>query len=338
MSKPRVFVTRTIPDRGLRKVLEQTDATVWEEELPPPSAILLEWASQADGLLTLLTDKIDAELMDAAPKLKVVANFAVGFDNFDVPAATQRGILMTNTPGVLTDTTADLAFTLLMACARRIVEGRDYARHGHWRTWGPMLLMGQDIHGATLGIAGIGRIGLAMARRAAGFGMRILYHGITRSEVAEKELGATAVSKEELLARADFVSLHVPLTPETRHYIDAAALKIMKPNAILINTARGPVVDTMALYAALKAGQIFAAGLDVTDPEPLPADHPLYTLDNALIVPHIASASFETRSKMAEMAADNLLAGLAGKLPPNCLNPEAMKAQSEFRSGAQKPA
>jgi glyoxylate reductase len=325
MSKPRVFVTRIIPDRGLRKVLEQTDATVWEDELPPPRTVLLEWARQADGLLTLLTDKIDAELMDAAPKLKVVANFAVGFDNFDVPAATQRGILMTNTPGVLTDTTADLAFALLMACARRIVEGRDYANIGHWRTWGPMLLMGQDIHGATLGIAGIGRIGLAMARRAVGFGMRILYHDAMRSEVAEKELGAIPVSKAELLAQSDFVSLHVPLTPETRHYIDADALKMMKPNAVLVNTSRGPVVDTMALYEALKAGQIFAAGLDVTDPEPLPADHPLYTLDNALIVPHIASASFETRSKMAEMAADNLLAGLAGKLPPNCLNPEALK-------------
>ncbi|MFN3332169.1 MAG: NAD(P)-dependent oxidoreductase, partial [Caldilinea sp.] len=189
---------------------------------------------------------------------------------------------------------------------------------------GPMLLMGQDIHGATLGIAGIGRIGLAVARRAVGFGMRILYHDAMRSEVAENELGAIRVNKEELLAQSDFVSLHVPLTPETRHYIDAAALKMMKPNAILINTARGPVVDTMALYEALKARQIFAAGLDVTDPEPLPADHPLYTLDNALIVPHIASASFETRSKMAEMAADNLLAGLAGKLPPNCLNPEAV--------------
>jgi glyoxylate reductase len=325
MSKPRVFVTRIIPDRGLRKVLEQTDATVWENELPPPRSLLLEWAGQADGLLTLLTDRIDAELMDAAPKLKVVANFAVGFDNFDVPAATQRGILMTNTPGVLTDTTADLAFALLMACARRIVEGRDYAKNGHWRTWGPMLLMGQDIHGATLGIAGIGRIGLAMARRAVGFGMRILYHDAMRSEVAESELGAIRVNKEELLTQSDFVSLHVPLTPETRHYIDADALRIMKPNAILINTARGPVVDTMALYEALKARQIFAAGLDVTDPEPLPADHPLYTLDNALIVPHIASASFETRSKMAEMAADNLLAGLAGKLPPNCLNPEAFK-------------
>ncbi|MFO7633251.1 MAG: D-glycerate dehydrogenase [Caldilinea sp.] len=325
MTKPRVFVTRIIPDRGLQKVLEQTDATVWQEELPPPRAVLLDWARQADGLLTLLTDKIDAELMDAAPKLKVVANFAVGYDNFDVPAATQRSVLMTNTPGVLTDTTADLAFTLLMACARRIAEGRDYAKNGHWRTWGPMLLMGQDIHDATLGIAGIGRIGLAMAQRARGFGMRILYHDAMRSEVAEQDLGAVRVSKEELLSQSDFVSLHVPLTPETRHYIDAAALRQMKPNAILINTARGPVVDTMALYEALKVQQIFAAGLDVTDPEPLPADHPLYTLDNALIVPHIASASFETRSKMAEMAADNLLAGLAGNMPPNCLNPEAKK-------------
>ncbi|HQY94380.1 D-glycerate dehydrogenase [Caldilinea sp.] len=325
MSKPRVFVTRIIPDRGLQKVLAQTDATVWQEELPPPRAVLLDWARQADGLLTLLTDKIDAELMDAAPNLKVVANFAVGFDNFDVPSATQRSVLMTNTPGVLTDTTADLAFTLLMACARRIAEGRDYAKNGHWRTWGPMLLMGQDIHGATLGIAGIGRIGLAMARRARGFGMRILYHDAMRSEVAESELGAIPVSKEELLAQSDFVSLHVPLTPETRHYINAASLRLMKPNAILVNTSRGPVVDTMALYDALKAGQIFAAGLDVTDPEPLPAEHPLYTLDNALIVPHIASASFETRSQMAEMAADNLLAGLAGTLPPNCLNPAAMK-------------
>ncbi len=323
MTKPRVFVTRIIPERGLAKVLAQTNATVWQEELPPPRALLLEWARQADGLLTLLTDKIDAELMDAAPTLKVVANFAVGFDNFDVPAATQRGILMTNTPGVLTETTADLAFTLLMACARRIAEGRDYARQGHWRTWGPMLLMGQDIHGATLGIAGIGRIGLALARRARGFGMRILYHDAMRSAVAEQELGAIPVSKEELLAQSDFLSLHVPLTPETRHYIDAAALRQMKPNAILVNTSRGPVVDTMALYEALKAQQIFAAGLDVTDPEPLAADHPLYTLDNALIVPHIASASFETRSQMAEMAADNLLAGLAGTMPPNCLNPEA---------------
>ena len=216
MTKPRVFVTRIIPDRGLAKVLAHTDATVWQEELPPPRSVLLDWARQADGLLTLLTDKIDAELMDAAPRLKVVANFAVGFDNIDVPAATQRKILATNTPGVLTETTADLAFTLLMACARRIAEGRDYAKNGHWRTWGPMLLMGQDIHGATLGIAGIGRIGLAMARRAKGFGMRIIYNDAMRSEVAEKELGAIPVTKAELLAQSDFLSLHVPLMAETR--------------------------------------------------------------------------------------------------------------------------
>ncbi len=325
MDKPKVFVSRIIPDRGLNKILAHTDATVWQDELPPPRATLLDWARLADGMLTLLTDKIDAELMDAAPQLKVVANFAVGYDNIDVNAATQRGILVTNTPGVLTETTADLAFTLLVACARRITEGRDYAKAGQWKTWGPMLLMGQDIHGATLGVAGIGRIGLAVARRAKGFGMNILYHDTARSEVAEMELGALPVTKEELLAQSDFLSLHVPLTSETRHFIDAAALKKMKPSAVLVNTSRGPVVDTMALYEALKAGRIFAAGLDVTDPEPLPADHALYTLENALIVPHIASASFETRSRMAEMAADNLLAGLEGRLPPNCLNPQALK-------------
>lgn len=322
MSKPKVFVTRIIPDRGLQTILQNTDATVWQDELPPPRDVLLQRARECDGLVTLLTDRIDAELMDAAPRLKVVANYAVGFDNIDVKAATARGIWATNTPGVLTETTADLAFALLMACARRIVEGRDYAKAGRWRTWGPMLLMGQDIHGATLGIAGMGRIGYAVAQRGKGFGMTILYHDAIRNEKAENDLGATWVSMDELLSRSDFLSLHVPLTPETRHLINAESLKRMKPNAVLVNTARGPVVDTMALYEALKAGRIFAAGLDVTDPEPLPADHPLYTLDNCLIVPHIASASFETRSRMAEMAAENLLAGLAGRTPPNCLNPE----------------
>lgn len=323
MSKPKVFVTRIIPDRGLQTILQNTDAIVWQDELPPPRDVLLQRARDCDGLVTLLTDKIDAELMDAAPRLKVVANYAVGFDNIDVKAATARGIWATNTPGVLTETTADLAFTLLMACARRIAEGRDYAKAGKWRTWGPMLLMGQDIHGATLGIAGMGRIGYAMAQRGKGFGMTILYHDAIRNEKAEKDLGAIYVSMDDLLARSDFLSLHVPLTPETRHLINAESLKRMKPNAVLVNTARGPVVDTTALYEALKAGRIFAAGLDVTDPEPLPADNPLYTLDNCLIVPHIASASFETRSRMAEMAAENLLAGLAGRTPPNCLNPEA---------------
>ena len=322
MSKPKVFVTRIIPDRGLQKIVDQTDATVWQDELPPPRDVLLEQASQCDGMVTLLTDKIDAALMDAAPRLKVVANFAVGFDNIDVKAATAHGIWATNTPGVLTETTADLAFTLLMACARRIAEGRDYAKAGKWRTWGPMLLMGQDIHGATLGIAGMGRIGYAVAQRGKAFGMNLVYHDAVRSERAEMELGAAYVSMDELLAQSDFLSLHVPLTPDTRHLINANSLARMKPSAVLVNTSRGPVVDSLALYEALKAQQIFAAGLDVTDPEPLPADHPLYTVDNCLIVPHIASASFETRSQMAEMAADNLLAGLADRVPPNCLNPE----------------
>lgn len=325
MAKPKVFVTRVIPEQGLRKVRELTDATVWQDELPPPRDVLLQYARESDGMITLLTDKVDAELLDQALQLKVVANYAVGFDNIDVAAATARKVPVTNTPGVLTETTADLAFTLLVSAARRIVEGSDYARNGHWRTWGPMLLLGQDIYGATLGIAGIGRIGYAVARRARGFNMNILYYDTVRNEQAEREFGARFVSKEELLQQSDFVSLHVPLTPQTRHFIDAAALAMMKPNAVLVNTSRGPVVDTMALHDALKAGTIFAAALDVTDPEPLPADHPLYTLDNALIVPHIASASFETRNRMAEMAADNLLAGLAGEQPPNCLNPEVFK-------------
>lgn len=322
MSKPKVFVSRIIPERGLSRILENTDATVWQDELPPPRDVLLQRVRDCEGLVSLLTDKIDGELFDAAPKLKVVANYAVGFDNIDVPAATQRKIPVSNTPGVLTETTADLAFTLLVSCARRIAEGRDYAKNGRWKTWGPQLLLGQDIYGATLGIAGIGRIGYAVARRAKGFNMKIIYNDAVHNEMAEKELGARYVSKEELLAQSDFLSLHVPLLPETRHYIDAAALATMKPTAVLVNTSRGPVVDTMALYEALKARRIFAAGLDVTDPEPLPANHPLYTLDNALIMPHIASASFETRNRMAEIAADNLLAGLAGKVPPNCLNPQ----------------
>jgi glyoxylate reductase len=326
MLKPKVFVTRVIPDRGLQKILAATDAEVWQDELPPSRTILLQKAHGCDGLVTLLTDKVDDELFDAAPHLKVVANYAVGFDNIDVPAATRRGIPVTNTPGVLTETTADLAFTLLVSSARRIAEGRDYAKQGKWKTWGPMLLQGQDIYGATLGIAGIGRIGAAVARRGKGFNMKILYYDAVRNEQAEKELGAQFVSKEELLRQSDFVSLHVPLTPQTRHFINAEALNMMKPTAVLVNTSRGPVVDTMALYEALRDQRIFAAGLDVTDPEPLPADHPLYTLDNALIVPHIASASFETRSRMAEMAAENLFAGLEGRLPPNCLNPEVMKA------------
>jgi glyoxylate reductase len=323
-SRPKVFVSRVIPDDGLRQVTEATDATVWPDDLPPPRDELLGAIAGCDGVLTLLTDRVDAEFLDrAGPQLKVVSNYAVGFDNVDVAECTRRGIPVGNTPGVLTETTADLAFALLMAAARRLAEGDRYVRAGKWKTWGPMLLMGPDVHGATIGIVGFGRIGQAMARRAAGFGMTILYHDVNElpGEVTGP-LGATFTPLEELLARSDFVSLHVNLTDETRHLIDASALRAMKSTAVLVNTSRGPVVDGAALYEALKGGEIAAAALDVTDPEPIPADDPLLTLDSCLVVPHIASASRATRGKMAEMAAANLLAGLRGERLPTPVNPE----------------
>jgi glyoxylate reductase len=323
-SPAKVFVARAIPEPGLTPVRAATDADVWTDELPPSREVLLRRVQGIDGLLSLLTDRVDDELLDAAgPQLKVVSNFAVGFDNIDVAACTRRGIPVGNTPGVLTETTADLAFALLMAAARRLPEAYDYVRAGRWRTWGPMLLLGHDIHGATLGIVGFGRIGREMARRATGFGMRVLYHDVhpaTREE--EQQLNASRVEMDQLLAESDFISLHTNLTPETRHLLDAAAFARMKPDAIVINTSRGPVVDHDALFEALRDGVIAAAALDVTDPEPLPADHPLLTLPNCLVVPHIASASIETRGRMARMAADNLLAGLRGERLPNCVNPE----------------
>jgi glyoxylate reductase len=248
----------------------------------------------------------------------------VGYNNIDVPAATARGIAVGNTPGVLTDTTADFAFTLLMAAARRVVEGADFVRAGRWKTWGPTLLLGHDIHHATLGIVGFGRIGQTVARRATGFDMRILYHDpyVEGDDPAARELGAQAVTLDELYASADFVSVHVPLIPETRHLIDAQALSKMKPTAILINTSRGPVVDPVALYEALEDGEIAYAALDVTEPEPIPVDSPLLSLSNCLVVPHIASASIVTRTRMAEIAARNLIAGVRGEPLPAWVNPE----------------
>lgn len=324
MTKPRVLVTRIIPDAGLDLVNEAADVDLWEDELPPPRDELLRRVAGVDGILSLLTDRVDDELLDAAgAQLKVVSNFAVGFDNIDVPALTRRRIPAGNTPGVLTETTADLAFALLMAAARRIPEGVEYVRAGKWRTWGPLLLMGVDIHGATLGIVGFGRIGREMARRGRGFGMRILYHDVhPASPDEEAELGARRVEMADLLREADFVSLHVNLTEETQHLIDADALRAMKPTAVLVNTSRGPVVDPAALEGALREGEIFAAGLDVTEPEPLPADHPLVRLPNCVVVPHIASASRVTRDRMAQMAAENLLAGLRGERLPTPINPE----------------
>jgi glyoxylate reductase len=324
VTRPRVFIARRIPDEGIAPIEAVADTTVWPDELPPPRKALLTAVAGCDAVLTLLTDRVDDEFLDAAgTQLKVVSNYAVGFDNVDVPACTRRGTPVGNTPGVLTDTTADLAFALLLAAGRRLPEGDRYVRDGKWRTWGPLLLLGPDIHGATIGIVGFGRIGQAVARRAMGFGMRILYHDVARAPAAvETGFAATFVPLEELLAQADFVSLHVNLTPETRGLIDAEKLSWMKPTAVLVNTSRGPVVDHAALADALQDGTIFAAGLDVTDPEPIPADHPLVGLDNCLVVPHIASASRATRAKMAEMAAANVLAGLNGDRLPTPVNPE----------------
>jgi len=320
--KPKVYVTRLIPEPGLDMVLEACDARVWEEELPPPRDVLLKEVRDVEGLLSLLTDKVDAELMDAAPRLKVISNYAVGFDNIDVAEATRRRIPVGNTPGVLTDSTADLAFALMMAAGRRLIEGVDYVRAGKWKTWGPKLLLGQDIHGATLGIIGFGRIGQAMAKRAIGFDMRVLAYDPYPDQKAAKALGVELVELDRLLAESDFISLHPLLTKETYHMIGEREFKLMKPTAILVNAARGPIVDPKALYNALKNGEIAYAALDVTEPEPIPMDDPLLTLPNCIIVPHIASASRATRGKMAEMAAANLLAGLRGERLPNCVNPE----------------
>lgn len=321
MTQPNVFVTRRIPDQGLAMIRQACAVTIWEDELPPPYNVLRAEAAHADGLLTLLSDRVDAPLLAAAPRLKVVSQMAVGFDNIDLAAATARGIPVGHTPGVLTETTADLAFALLMAAARRLPEAERFVHAGKWRTWGPMLLLGQDIHGATLGIVGMGRIGLAVARRAQGFGMRIIYYSRRESDEA-RALGAEYLPLDEVFAQADFISLHTPLTPETYHLIDDRAFALMKPTAILINTARGGVIDPDALYRALSTGKIAAAALDVTEPEPIPPDSPLLTLDNCLIVPHIGSASVATRTRIAVMAAENLLAGLRGERLPHCANPQ----------------
>ena len=323
--KPKVYVTRLLPKPAMERIYASCDAKTWEGELPPPREVILENVADADGLLSLLTDKIDAEVMDKAPRLKVISNCAVGFDNIDIAAATKRGIVVGNTPGVLTETTADFAFALLMASARRIVEGDKLVRAGEWKTWGPMILLGQDVHAATLGIIGLGRIGAAVARRAKGFGMKTRYFDVNRNLQAEQELGVEFTDLDRVLSESDFLTIHTNLTPETHHLIGAKEFEKMKENCILVNTSRGPIVDNMALYEALRDGKIAYAALDVTDPEPIPKDHPLLTLQNVIIVPHIASASVATRTKMGLMAADNLIAGLKGEMPPNAVNPETLK-------------
>jgi glyoxylate reductase len=316
----KVYVTRQLPEEALSIIRPAAEMEVWPEEAPPPRPVLLEKATDLDGLLCLLTDRIDVELLETAPKLKVVSQMAVGYDNIDVPACTARGIKVGNTPGVLTETTADLAFALLLATARRIVEADRFTRKGEWQTWSPMLLTGPDVHHATIGIIGLGRIGFEVARRARGFEMRILYSNRSRNERAERELGAQHVDLETLLAESDFVSIHTPLSPETRHLMGAPQFAKMKPTAIFINTARGGVVDQRALYDALRQKQIAAAGLDVFEVEPLPDDDPLLELENTVLLPHIGSASVATRTRMAVLAAENLVAGLQSRPLPHPIN------------------
>lgn len=293
---------------------------VWPEAGPPPYRVLIERVAGCNGLLCLLTDRIDAALLDAAgPGLRVVSQMAVGVDNIDLAACTARGIPVGHTPGVLTEATADLTLALMLATARRLVEAANDVRAGRWRTWDPLGWVGPDLHGSTVGIIGLGRIGAAVARRLAGFGVSLLYHNPRPSLFAD-DLAATWVGFDELLARSDFVTLHCPYSPATHHLIDASALARMKPTAILVNTTRGGVVDQIALLEALATGRIAAAGLDVTTPEPLPPDHPLLSLANVVVLPHIGSASEPTRVRMAEMAVDNLLAGLQGRSLPHCAN------------------
>jgi glyoxylate reductase len=302
----KVFVTRRLPGGALDRLAAEHEVEVWPEQLPPGKQELSARAPELEGLLSMLTDPVDAELIEAAPKLRAISNYAVGVDNVDLEAAAARGIPVGNTPGVLTDTTADLAVALMLGISRHLVEGDAYVRRGEWRTWETGLFLGHDLHGATAGIVGFGRIGQAVARRLRGFGCEILH--TSRSG---------GVSLDELLGRSDFVSLHPPLTRETRGLIGEAALERMKPTAYVVNTARGPIVDSGALGRALHAGQIAGAALDVTDPEPLPADHPLLDAPNLLVLPHLGSATYATRERMAEMAVDNLLAGLAGEPMPN---------------------
>jgi glyoxylate reductase len=302
----RILVTRALPFGALDRLRAEHEVDVWEERLPPPPETLRERAAQADALLTMITERVDGALFDAAPSVRAVANLAVGTDNIDLEAAAERGIPVGNTPGVLTDATADIAFALLLAVARRLSEGEREVREGRWAPWQPGHGLGGDVAGTTLGIVGWGRIGQAVARRGEGFGMEIIHS--SRS---------SGLPLEELLERADFVSLHTPLTPDTRHLIGAGQLRRMKPTAYLINTARGGVLDQVALREALEAGEIAGAGLDVTEPEPLPADDPLLSAPNLLVVPHVGSATVRTRSRMADMAVDNLLAALAGRDMPH---------------------
>ena len=323
--KKRVFVTRKIPDEGLRRITEKFDTIVWDSKEPPSIQEIVQNAEDCDGLVTLLSDPIGPDVINKLPKLKVIAQYAVGYDNIDIPLATKRKIAVTNTPGVLTETTADLTWALLMAASRRIAEADRYIRDKKWDVaWGPELLLGTDIFGATLGIVGMGRIGQSVARRASGFNMKILYYSRTRNESIENELDVKHVDLHTLLRESDIVTLHIPLNSETHHLISKTEFELMKEDSILVNTSRGKVVDESALYNALKVGHIGSAGLDVFQEEPISKDSPLLDLHNIVISPHIGSASKNTRAIMSRMCAENLIAALDGNMPPNIVNPEVL--------------
>ena len=322
MARASVFVTRRLPGGAPDLLARDTDLEVWEKALPPPQEELLRQAGRCHGLLTLLTDRVDAALLEGAPHLVVVSNMATGFDNIDLAAASRREVLVTRTPGLLSATVADFTFALLLAAARRVPEADRYVRASRWKTWGPSTLLGSDVFGATLGIVGMGGVGTEVAKRARGFGMRVVYHSRRRKPALERRYRLTFMPLRELLRESDFVTLHAALTAETRGLIGGRELALMKESAILINTGRGPLVDQKALHEALKSGRIAGAALDVSDPEPIPVDDPLLALDNVVLAPHIASASVATRSRMAMLAAESLLTALSGRIPKESVNRE----------------
>jgi glyoxylate reductase len=325
-SRPRVFVSRDLPGDALERLRRDVAVDLWPQHDPPPVAAFQGAAAAADGLLTMVTERVDADLLQAAPSVRIVSNMAVGYDNIDVRAATAGGVAVTNTPGVLTETTADLAFALILGVARRLAEGDRLVRSGDWGPWHPSFLLGRDVHGATIGIVGFGAIGQAVARRAKGFDMKLYYTSRGPKPEVAARLGAEWRSLDALLGEADFVVLTVALTPATRGFIGARELAFMRPTAFLVNVSRGGVVDQQSLIEALARRQIAGAALDVTAVEPLPKDDPLLALDNVLITPHIGSASIATRARMASLAVDNLLAFFRGEMPPFCVNPEVLKS------------
>ena len=324
MANPRIFVTRGLVGNGLARLGQHADVTVWPDADPPPADALLRHAIRSDALLTTIADGIDGAFLDAAPSVRVISQLAVGYDNIDIAAATERGVLVCNTPGVLTDATADLAFALMLAHARRLFAGDRALRNGEWGEWSPVFMLSHDLNGKTLGIVGLGAIGRAVAERARGFKMPIVYWSRSRKPEAEAELGAEWRELDDLLREADYVSINLALSEESRGLIGEREIALMKPEAVLVNTARGAIVDQEALYGALVAGRIGGAALDVFAEEPLPPDHPLLALENVVVSPHVGSATFETRTRMTDLAVDNLVAFFRGELPPAPVNPEVL--------------